>query len=266
MSMTTSSVNQSGIPVLDRPVTAAEKSRYVRDMFDDIAARYDFLNSLLSAGIHHQWRAFATRCAVLSPGDAALDVCTGTGDWAVLLRKAVGPEGLVAGADFSYSMLRHGDDKFDAADTPRVQGDAMRLPFASNTFNAVTVAFGIRNVADISAGFSEMARVLKPGGRVVCLEFAEPHAGPFLAFYRAYSKYVMPRVGGAISGRADAYAYLPASVERFKSRAELAMLMEGAGLTQVRYVDLTFGLVCVHVAVKEAEPTPALPDKEGIKE
>ena len=250
MSMTTTSVSQSGIPVLDRPVTVAEKSRYVRDMFDDIAGRYDLLNSLLSAGIHHQWRTFATRCALLSKGDAALDVCTGTGDWAVLLRKAVGAEGTVVGADFSFSMLRHGDAKFDAANAPRVQGDAMKLPFASNTFNAVTVAFGIRNVADIRAGFSEMARVLKPGGRVVCLEFAEPHKGAFLAFYRAYSKYVMPRVGGAISGRPDAYTYLPASVERFKSRTELAAIMQDAGLDDVRYVDLTFGLVCVHVGVK----------------
>jgi len=250
MSMTTTTVNPSGIDVLDRPVTVDEKSRYVRGMFDDIAARYDLLNSLLSAGIHHQWRSFATRCALLSTGDAALDVCTGTGDWAVLLRKAVGSTGTVVGADFSYSMLKHGDAKFDAADTPRVQGDAMKLPFASSTFNAVTVAFGIRNVADIRAGFSEMCRVLKPGGRVVCLEFAEPHAGAFLAFYRLYSKHVMPRVGGAISGRADAYKYLPASVERFKSRAELAQLMNEAGLTDVRYVDLTFGLVCVHVGVK----------------
>ena len=208
--MTTTSGNQStlaasGIDVLDRPVTVDEKSRYVRDMFDDIAARYDLLNSLLSAGIHHQRRSFATRCAVLSPGDAALDVCTGTGDWAVLLRKAVGAEGTVVGADFSYSMLKHGDAKFDGVDAPRVQGDAMKLPFASSTFNAVTVAFGIRNVADIKAGFTEMARVLKPGGRVVCLEFAEPHEGPFRAFYNLYSKYVMPRVGGAISGRPDAY-------------------------------------------------------------
>lgn len=252
MSITTS-VNPSGIRVLDRPVSVQEKSRYVREMFDDIAARYDFLNSLLSAGIHHQWRGFATRCAALSIGDAALDVCTGTGDWAVLLRKVVGPEGVVAGVDFSHAMLRHGEAKFDAAAVPRVQGDAMKLPFASNTFNAVTVAFGIRNVADIRAGFAEMARVLAPGGRVVCLEFAEPRNGPFRGFYNAYSKHVMPRVGGAISGRTDAYTYLPASVRRFASRAELAQVMADAGLVDVRYVDLTFGLVCVHVGVKPAD-------------
>jgi len=201
MSVTTS-LSPSGIPVLDQPVTAQEKSRYVREMFDDIAGRYDFLNSLLSAGIHHQWRTFATRCAALAPGDAALDVCTGTGDWAMLLRRAVGPSGRVVGTDFSLPMLQYGDTKFESVDVPRVQGDAMRLPFASNRFNAVTVAFGIRNVADIDAGFKEMARVLVPGGRVVCLEFAEPHAGPFLPFYRAYSKHVMPRLGGGRSADA----------------------------------------------------------------
>jgi demethylmenaquinone methyltransferase/2-methoxy-6-polyprenyl-1,4-benzoquinol methylase len=244
---------ESGIAVLDRPVTAQEKSRFVREMFDDISGRYDLLNSLLSAGIHHRWRRFATRCAVLSPGDSTLDVCSGTGDWAVLLREAVGPKGRVVGADFSLSMLRSGAAKFDAAGVPRVQGDALRLPFVDGVFNAVTVAFGIRNVGDIGAAFREMARVLAPGGRVVCLEFAQPHAGPFRAFYGLYSKHVMPRLGGAISGRADAYTYLPASVERFHSRVELAKLMEDAGMTSVRYVDLTFGVVCVHVGVKGQE-------------
>lgn len=252
MSVSTS-FNQSGIPVLDRPVTALEKARYVREMFDDIAGRYDLLNSILSAGIHHQWRSFATRCAVLAPGDAALDVCSGTGDWAVLLRKAVGPNGRVVATDFSLPMMQNGEAKFQAAKVPAVQGDAMRLPFASGQFNAVTVAFGIRNVADIPMAFSEMMRVLKPGGRVVCLEFSEPHAGPFLSFYKLYSKHVMPRLGGAISGRSDAYTYLPASVERFQSRAGLAGLMEESGLTDVRYVDLTFGLCCVHVGVKPTQ-------------
>jgi demethylmenaquinone methyltransferase/2-methoxy-6-polyprenyl-1,4-benzoquinol methylase len=250
MSVTTS-VNPSGIAILDLPATAQEKSRYVRSMFDDIANRYDLLNSLLSAGIHHRWREFATRCALLGPGDRALDVCSGTGDWAVLLRKAVGPTGSVYGTDFSLPMLRNGDAKFASADAPRVQGDAVHLPFASGTFQAATVAFGIRNVADIAGALAEMARVLAPGGRVVCLEFAEPHDGPFRVFYRNYAKYVMPRVGGAISGRRDAYAYLPESVQRFHSREELSRLMQGAGLMDVRYVDLTFGLVCVHVGVKK---------------
>lgn len=240
----------SGIDILDRPVTAAEKAGYVRRMFDDIAPRYDLLNDTLSVGIHHSWRAFATRCALLGPGDRVLDVCTGTGVWTPMLRKAVGALGRVVGVDFSSGMLRRGQAQFDGAGAPRVQGDATRLPFADEQFDAATVAFGIRNVAEIDRAFQEMARVVRPGGRVVCLEFASPRAGTFRALYQLYSRFVMPAVGGAISGRRDAYAYLPASVARFKSRSELAALMSGAGLADVRWVDLTFGLVCVHVGVK----------------
>jgi len=240
----------SGILVLDRPVMTEEKAQYVRAMFDDIAPRYDILNSVLSAGIHHGWRPFATRCASLSAGDRVLDVCSGTGDWAVLLRQAVGPTGLVAAADFSLPMLRHGADRFDRNGVGEVQGDAARLPFADDSFDAATVAFGIRNVADRDRGFAEMARVVRPGGRVVCLEFSQPPPGPFRTAYELHSRYVMPAVGGTVSGRPDAYAYLPASVALFDTRQQLAGRMRGAGLAEVRWVDLTFGLVCVHVGVK----------------
>lgn len=239
----------SGIDILDRPVTATEKAAYVQRMFDDIAPRYDLLNDTLSVGIHHSWRAFATRCATLEPGDSVLDVCTGTGVWTPLLRKAVGPSGRVVGVDFSGGMLRGGRAVLARAGAPCVQGDATRLPFVDDEFDAATVAFGIRNVGDVEQAFREMARVVRPGGRVVCLEFAEPKAGAFRALYRVYSRFVMPNVGGAISGRRDAYAYLPASVARFQSRPELALSMRRAGLEDVRWVDLTFGLVCVHVGV-----------------
>ena len=196
---------------------------------------------------------FATRCAALEPGDSALDVCTGTGDWAAELKNRVGDRGRVVGADFSLPMLRHGDRRFQEAGVARAQGDAARLPFASDTFDAATVAFGIRNVAEIEKAFAEMARVVRPGGRVVCLEFAEPHPGPFKTLYEWYARWVMPLVGGAVSGRREAYAYLPASVARFASRAKLAAMMRGAGLADVRWVDLTFGMVCVHVGVKPPE-------------
>ena len=240
----------SGIDVLDRPTTSAEKAKFVREMFDDIAPRYDLLNSLLSAGIHKGWRAFATRCAALGPGDSVLDVCTGTGDWTTNLRRAVGPKGLVAAADFSLPMLQQGAARFARNGVGETQGDATRLPFAANAFDAATAAFGIRNVADIEAAFREMARVVRPGGRVVCLEFSQPPPGPFRTLYDLHARHVMPRLGGAISGRRDAYAYLPASVERFASRTRLAEIMRAAGLEQVRWVDLTFGLVCVHIGVK----------------
>lgn len=240
----------SGVDVLDRPTTPEEKAKFVREMFDDIAPRYDLLNSLLSAGIHKGWRAFATRCACLSLGDAVLDVCSGTGDWTMHLRKAVGPKGLVAAADFSLPMLRYGAARFARNGVGDVQGDATRLPFAHGSFDAATVAFGIRNVAEIETAFREMARVVRPGGRVVCLEFSQPPPGPFRTLYDLHAQHVMPRVGGAISGRRDAYAYLPASVERFASRTRLAEIMRAAGLEQVRWVDMTFGLVCVHVGIK----------------
>lgn len=240
----------SGIEVLDRPVTAEEKAGFVRQMFDDIAPRYDLLNSLLSAGIHHGWRVFATRCASLSLGGSALDVCSGTGEWTDRLRQAVGPSGLVTAADFSLPMLKYGAERFSQNGVGQVQADAVRLPFTDGCFDAATVAFGIRNVADRDRAFVEMARVVRPGGRVVCLEFSQPAPGPFRTAYDLHSRYLMPALGGAISGRRDAYAYLPASVTRFDSRERLAQRMREAGLSDVRWVDLTFGLVCVHVGIK----------------
>ena len=240
----------SGIDVLDRPVTAMEKADYVRRMFDDIAPRYDLLNSLLSVGIHHGWRVFATRCAGLGLGDSVLDVCSGTGEWTDHLRQAVGTGGLVAAADFSLPMLQNGAGRFAQNGVGEVLGDAARLPFADESFDAVTVAFGIRNVGGRTRAFAEMARVLRPGSRAVCLEFSQPPPGPFRAAYDLHSRYLMPALGGAISGRRDAYAYLPASVARFDSREQLADRMRDAGLSEVRWVDLTFGLVCVHVGVK----------------
>ena len=243
-------IQKSGLQVLDNPVTAEEKAAYVREMFDDIAPRYDLLNSVLSAGIHKGWRGFATRCACLEPGSSVLDVCSGTGEWTPSLRRAVGPEGLVMAADFSLPMLRFGDARFRHETAQEVQADASVLPFADESFDAVTIGFGIRNVADRDKAFREMARVLKPGGRVVCLEFSQPPPGLFRTGYELHARHVMPRMGGAISGRPDAYAYLPASVARFDSREQLADRMRGAGLSPVRWVNLTFGLVCVHVGVK----------------
>lgn len=227
-----------------------QDSTYVRQMFDDIAPRYDLLNSVLSAGIHKGWRGFATRCACLETGNSVLDVCSGTGEWTPSLRRAVGPDGLVMAADFSLPMLQFGDIKFRHETAQEVQADASVLPFADKSFDAVTIGFGIRNVADRDKAFREMARVLKSGGRAVCLEFSQPPAGVFRTGYELHARYVMPPLGGAISGRPDAYAYLPASVARFDSREQLADRMRGAGLSPVRWVNLTFGLVCVHVGVK----------------
>ncbi len=231
-----------------------EKHQYVRAMFDAIAPRYDLLNSLLSVRLHHHWRRVAAREAALKPGGAALDVCTGTGDLALELAKRVGPTGRVVGGDFSLPMLRLGERKARARSGGVVRmtlADAQRLPHPDSCFDAVTVGFGIRNVADAERGIREMARVVRPGGRVVILEFNQPRNAVFAALYRGYSFTVLPLLGGLISGRRSAYEYLPSSVRAFHSREELSRMMRRAGLGDVRVTDLTFGTVVVHVGVKK---------------
>ncbi|HEY3331146.1 MAG TPA: bifunctional demethylmenaquinone methyltransferase/2-methoxy-6-polyprenyl-1,4-benzoquinol methylase UbiE [Capsulimonadaceae bacterium] len=236
--------------VLDEPVGSPEKARYVQEMFDAIAPRYDLLNSVLSLRIHHLWRSFAARCASLAAGDSALDVCTGTGDFAVALKGIVGDAGRVVGIDFSEKMLESGAVKFDAFGIERQQADAMALPFADSEFDAAVVGFGIRNVTDPAVAVAEMARVVRPGGRVVILEFSQPTNPVFNTLYDIHSRYIMPALGGLISGRREAYAYLPESVKRWKTRTEMAEMLRSAGLVDVRHRDLTFGTVCVNVGTK----------------
>ncbi len=231
----------------------SDKHGYVRAMFDAIAPRYDLLNSLLSARLHHGWRRAAARQAGLSSGQTALDVCTGTADLALELARAVGPTGRIIGGDFSAGMLRLGHAKIACRRARNVRlllADAQKLPCADNTFDAATVAFGIRNVADIARGIGEMARVVRPGGRVVILEFNQPKNRAFAALYGWYSFSVLPFLGGLLSGRRSAYEYLPSSVAAFHSREAIAEMMCAAGLTDVRVTDLTFGTVVIHCGTK----------------
>ncbi|MFM7322782.1 MAG: bifunctional demethylmenaquinone methyltransferase/2-methoxy-6-polyprenyl-1,4-benzoquinol methylase UbiE [Armatimonadota bacterium] len=242
-------------PAADILPAPEDKHRYVREMFDAIAPRYDRLNSILSLRLHHRWRAAAVRAAGLRPGARALDVCTGTGDLAFALAKAVGPRGGVDATDFSEPMLEYARrkpaDRSSGANVRFSQADTQALPFPNGAYDAATVAFGIRNVADIDLGLREMARVVAPGGRVVLLEFNRPRARWFAALYDLYSRAVMPRIGGWISGRRSAYAYLPASVEAFHSRETLAAKMEAAGLRGVVWRDLLFGTVVLHVGIRK---------------
>lgn len=233
-------------------------------LFAAVAPTYDLLNTLLSFGRHKRWRAIATREARLQAGDRALDVCTGTGDFAVQLRGVVGPAGLVAGVDFCGPMVRLGVRKArrQGQAVAFALGDALALPYPDATFDAATVGFGIRNVADVPAAFREMARVVRPGGRVVCLELARPTHPLFSALYYLYFERILPRIGRLVHGKLENYAYLPASLARFSNRDQLRAQMEQAGIEDVMIRDLTFGIVAIHSGTRAlASCTPAPADE-----
>jgi len=216
-------------------------------MFDRIAGRYDAMNSVMSAGLHHRWRARTADVAGLGPGDAALDVCCGTGDLALELRRRVGPSGRVVGLDFSAPMLALAEGKSAAAGAAAewVEGNALELPFGDASFDAATVGFGVRNVADVPGAIREMARVVRPGGRVAILEITTPQRPPLKWFYSVWFDRIVPLLG-TVAGDREAYTYLPSSVRRFPPARELAALMHDAGLRDVRYVILAGGIVAIH--------------------
>lgn len=232
------------------PTPGAPEKAAVRTMFDRIAPRYDLLNRVLSAGIDVRWRR---RCIdAAGPATRLLDVCSGTGDLLVeFLRRDPTRTGL--GVDLSSAMLAHGAAKLRrrgmAERAGLVAGDAERLPVAAESVDAVTVAFGIRNVGQPLAALREMRRVLRPGGRAVILEFSMPQ-GTLGALYRMYFTHVLPRIGGWVSGDGGAYAYLPASVERFARPSEFGALMEGAGFARVTWQPLTGGIAHLYIGEK----------------
>ena len=215
----------------------------VRRMFDRIAGVYDAMNSVMSAGLHHEWRRRAADVAALSPGDRALDVATGTGDLAIELRRRVGPEGEVVGSDFSEAMLARARTK--APDMRWESANALDLPYPDDSFQAATVGFGARNFSDLRGGLAEMERVVSPGGRVVVLEFTTPQRPPLSWFFSAWFDRAVP-VLGRLAGDPDAYAYLPNSVRRFPDPRRLAALMADVGLVGVRWVLTAGGIVTIH--------------------
>ena len=221
----------------------------VRAMFDRITPAYDRMNRIMSLGMDGSWRALAVRASGVAPGDAALDVCCGTGDLAIELLDAVSTRGRVVGLDFSEAMLDAARRK--SSQVEWVRGDALALPFAGGEFAAATIGFGMRNLADPLRGFAELARVVRPGGRVVCLELTDPPAWA-APFARLWTDRAVPLLGRLVARETDAYRYLPASVRRFPPADELAAVMARAGLRRVRYRRLSGGAVAVHVGTVPA--------------
>jgi demethylmenaquinone methyltransferase/2-methoxy-6-polyprenyl-1,4-benzoquinol methylase len=219
----------------------------VQGMFDRIAGIYDRLNSVMTAGLHHVWRARAVELAGVAAGDRVLDVATGTGDLALALAARVGPRGEVVGSDFSERMLSLARTKGSGLAAVHFEfGNALALRYDDASFDACTVGFGARNFSDLRRGVSEMARVVRPGGRVVVLEITTPRRPPLSTFFSLWFDRAVP-VLGRLAGDADAYSYLPQSVRRFPGPEALAALMWDCGLRDVRYVLTAGGIIALHV-------------------
>jgi demethylmenaquinone methyltransferase/2-methoxy-6-polyprenyl-1,4-benzoquinol methylase len=219
----------------------------VRAMFDRIASFYDVMNSVMTAGLHHRWRSRAADLAAVGPGDAVLDVATGTGDLACELARRVGPDGEVVGSDFSEAMLARARVK--APEVRFEPANALDLPYEDARFDAATVGFGARNFADLDRGLAEMARVVRPGGRVVVLEITTPTRPPLSTFYRVWFDRLVPAIG-RLTGEEQAYSYLPESVRRFPGPDGLAASMVRAGLGDVRWILTAGGIIAIHVGTR----------------
>jgi len=232
-------------------VDEQDKAARVRGVFDSVAQRYDVMNDLLSFGMHRAWKAYAVAVAHVRPGDKVLDIAGGTGDLARAFAAKVGARGLVVLTDINESMLRVGRDRLldDGITSPTLTCDAERLPFAGGSFDLVTVAFGLRNMTHKDAALAEMARVLRPGGRLLVLEFSKI-AEPLRKPYDWYSFHVMPRIGKWVARDDSSYRYLAESIRMHPDQATLKAMMKGAGFGHVDVHNLAAGAVALHVGVK----------------
>ena len=233
-----------------------EHARRVRSMFAAIASRYDLLNHLLSGNTDRRWRRLVAKRLehVLGEGTRALDVACGTGDLSLALAEA--GRARIIGVDFCRPMLEIAAHKAaaHATEIPFIEGDALRLPFASGSFDVVTIAFGLRNLSSVEDGLKELYRVTRPSGRVAILEFSRPRVPGFSQLFQFYFNNVLPRIGGMISGSRGAYEYLPRSVSKFPDQKQLARLMSGVGFEEVEYQNLTGGIAALHIGTHPGRP------------
>ena len=237
-----------------RQMPTSEKVDWVRRHFNRVAPRYDFMNTLLSFGIQYAWKREAIRMMGLTPGNQVLDVCGGTADLAIMAAGRIGPSGRIVVYDINWAMIQAGVPKMAGKLLERqirfVQGDAERISFPDNTFDAAMVGFGIRNVTHMQQGFREMHRVLKPGGKFLCLEFSKPVNPLFRWLYDIYSFYVMPFLGQVLAGSAESYSCLPETIRLFHLPDEISSILEDIGFDQVRYRRMTNGIAVAHAGRK----------------
>jgi demethylmenaquinone methyltransferase/2-methoxy-6-polyprenyl-1,4-benzoquinol methylase len=231
----------------------AKKAR-VRGVFDSVAPRYDLMNDVMSGGLHRLWKRFTIAKTGLRPGQQALDVAAGSGDLAVGLARQVGRTGRVVVTDINAAMLAEGRDRLLnaglAGNVDYVLADAEALPFAAASFHCVTIGFGLRNVTDKDAALASLYRVVKPGGRLLVLEFSHAELGPLAPLYELYSFHVLPRLGEWLAGDAASYRYLAESIRRHPDQATLKAMMERAGFERCEYFNLTAGIVALHVGYR----------------
>ena len=232
-------------------VDESQKSARVRGVFDSVAAKYDVMNDLMSMGLHRAWKAYTVAVANLREGQSVLDIAGGTGDLARAFAKKVGPKGTVVHTDINEAMLRQGRDRLldEGLVLPTLICDGEKLPFATASFDLVSVAFGLRNMTHKNAALAEMNRVLKPGGRLLVLEFSKI-APPLAKVYDWYSFNVLPRIGQLVAGDAQSYRYLAESIRMHPGQAELKTMMKTAGFGHVDIHNLSAGVVALHVGIK----------------
>lgn len=237
-----------------KTVAKDQKANLVAGVFHSVAGKYDLMNDVMSFGIHRLWKRYTIDCSGVRPGQKVLDLAGGTGDLAAKFARIVGPTGEVVLADINDSMLRVGRDKLRdkgiVGNVSYVQADAEKLPFEDNTFDLITIAFGLRNVTDKDAALRSMLRVLKPGGRLLVLEFSKPNVEMLSKAYDLYSFHIMPKMGEFIAQDKDSYQYLAESIRMHPDQDTLKGMMESAGFEKVDYHNLTGGIVALHRGFK----------------